>query len=150
MVLLPLPTVRERRPVHRIATMDPAGFFSASVAVFDVAGVVAIVLGAAAAALLAAVRLVQRRPRVALQTFRDMMGGAILLGLEIFVAGDLIKTITQTPTLESVAVLGIIVLIRTVLSFTIQIEIEGVLPWRRALVTSGAQVMARAARAKRT
>ncbi|CAB4910782.1 MAG: DUF1622 domain-containing protein [Actinobacteria bacterium] len=126
--------------------MDPAGFFSASVAVFDFAGVVVIVAGALAAVILVIVRLFQRRTSEALRAFRDMMGGAILLGLEIFVAGDLIKTITQTPTIDSVIVLGIIVIIRTVLSFTIQIEIEGTLPWRRALTQSGAQVMARAVR----
>lgn len=126
--------------------MDPAGFFSASVTVFDFVGVLCIVLGTIAAAVFAMVRLARRQAREALRTFRDMMGGAILLGLEVFVAGDLIKTITQTPTLESVVVLGIIVLIRTVLSFTIQIEIEGTLPWRRALTQSGAIVMARAAK----
>lgn len=125
--------------------MDPAGFFSASVTVFDFLGVLCIVLGTIAAAVFAIVRLVRRQAHEALRTFRDMMGGAILLGLEVFVAGDLIKTITQTPTLESVVVLGIIVLIRTVLSFTIQIEIEGTLPWRRALTRSGASVVARAA-----
>jgi len=126
--------------------MDPAGFFSASVAVFDFAGVVVIVAGALAAVILVIVRLFQRRSSEALRAFRDMMGGAILLGLEIFVAGDLIKTITQTPTIDSVIVLGIIVIIRTVLSFTIQIEIDGTLPWRRALTHSGAQVIARAVR----
>ena len=79
----------------------------------------------------------------AYKTMRQSFGGAILLGLEILVAGDLIRTVAVYPTLENVGVLAIIVLIRTVLSFSLEIEIEGVPPWRRALV-SGATVMKQA------
>lgn len=75
---------------------------------------------------------------------RRSFGGAILLGLEILVAGDLIRTVAVSPSLENVVVLAIIVLIRTFLSFSLEIEIEGVAPWRRALV-SGASVVTRAA-----
>lgn len=82
--------------------------------------------------------------QVAYKTMRQSFGGAILLGLEILVAGDLIRTVAVYPTLESVVVLAIIVLIRTVLSFSLEIEIDGVPPWRRALV-SGATVMKKAA-----
>ncbi len=78
----------------------------------------------------------------AFQVLRTTLGGAILLGLEVLVAADLIRTITSKPSLEDATILAIIVLIRTVLSISIQIEIEGVLPWRRALLTSGAQVVA--------
>ncbi len=77
---------------------------------------------------------------------RQSFGGVILLGLEILVAGDLIRTVAVEPTIENVAVLGLIVLIRTFLSFSLEIEIEGVPPWRRAL-TSGATVVKRAASA---
>jgi shikimate kinase len=73
---------------------------------------------------------------------RTTFGGAILLGLEVLVAADLLRTITSKPSLEDAVILGIIVLIRTILSISIQIEIEGVLPWRRALLTSGANVVA--------
>ncbi|WP_454137808.1 DUF1622 domain-containing protein [Microbacterium paulum] len=65
----------------------------------------------------------------------------MLLGLEILVAADLIRTITSKPSIEDALILGLIVLIRSVLSMSIQIEIEGVLPWRKALLTSGAQVL---------
>jgi uncharacterized membrane protein len=82
--------------------------------------------------------------KLAYKTMRQSFGGAILLGLEILVAGDLIRTVAVYPTLENVGVLAIIVLIRTVLSFSLEIEIEGVPPWRRALV-SGATVMKQAA-----
>ena len=80
----------------------------------------------------------------AYKAMRQTFGGALLLGLEILVAGDLILTVAVEPNLDNVLVLGIIVLIRTLLSFTIDIEIDGVLPWRRALA-SGATVMKRAA-----
>jgi len=81
----------------------------------------------------------------AYKTMRQSFGGAILLGLEILVAGDLVRTVAVYPTIENVGVLAIIVLIRTVLSFSLEIEIEGVPPWRRALV-SGATVMKQAAK----
>jgi hypothetical protein len=75
---------------------------------------------------------------------RQSFGGVVLLALEILVAADLIRTVAVAPTLANVAVLGLIVLIRTFLSFSLEIEIEGVPPWRR-LATSGATVAARAA-----
>ncbi len=81
---------------------------------------------------------------LAYRVMRQSFGGAILLGLEILVAGDLIRTVAVAPTLDNVLVLGIIVLIRTFLSFSLEIEMDGVPPWRKGLV-SGATVMARAA-----
>ena len=63
--------------------------------------------------------------------YRSGLGRAILLGLEFLVAADIIGTVAITPTLESVAVLGLIVLIRTFLSFSLSVEIEGRLPWQR-------------------
>jgi len=74
---------------------------------------------------------------VAYRTMRETFGGVLLLGLEILVAADLVRTVTVEPTMESVAILGLIVLIRTFLSFSLEIEIEGVPPWRRALVSGG-------------
>lgn len=78
----------------------------------------------------------------AFTVLRTTLGGAILLGLEVLVAADLIRTITSKPSVDDALILGLIVLIRTVLSMSIQIEIDGVLPWRRALLTSGGQVVA--------
>jgi uncharacterized membrane protein len=75
---------------------------------------------------------------------RESFGGVLLLALEILVAADLIRTVAVAPTLVNVGVLGLIVLIRTFLSFSLQIEIDGVPPWRR-LTTSGAAIAARAA-----
>jgi hypothetical protein len=62
------------------------------------------------------------------------------------VAADLIRTVAVAPTLQNVAVLGIIVLIRTFLSFSLQVEIDGVLPWRQSLIGSGASTVSHAAR----
>ena len=86
---------------------------------------------------------------LAYRVMRQSFGGAILLGLEILVAGDLIRTVAVAPTLDNVLVLGIIVLIRTFVSFSLEIEMDGVPPWRKGLV-SGATVMARAASATRS
>ena len=63
--------------------------------------------------------------------YRQDVGRAILLGLEFLIAGDIIRTVVVAPTLQNVLVLGLIVLIRTFLSLSLQLEIEGKLPWRR-------------------
>ena len=89
-----------------------------------------------------------RRGRVAYQTLRETFGGVLLLGLEILVAADLVRTVAVEPNLENVAILGLIVLIRTFLSFSLEIEIEGVPPWRRALVGGGRYLSEAVAHAK--
>ncbi|MGS0685382.1 DUF1622 domain-containing protein [Nakamurella sp. GG22] len=81
-------------------------------------------------------------------TLRRSIGAVLLLGLEVLVAADLIHTVAIEPTLENVAVLGLIVVIRTILSFSLEIEIEGMPPWRRAAM-SGASHVTRAARMAR-
>ncbi len=63
------------------------------------------------------------------------MGRAILLGLEFLVAADIIRTVAVTPNAQSVAVLAGIVLIRTFLSFSLQLEMTGAWPWQRPVVT---------------
>ena len=127
--------------------MDHESFFQTVTTAFEVLGVVAMLGGFVVAVILAIVTLVrQRDAKAAYITLRNSIGLVILLGLEILVAADLVKTVTSTPSLTDAAVLGIIVLIRTVLSFSLQIEIEGMVPWKRALLTSP-QLMARAAKA---
>jgi uncharacterized membrane protein len=64
-------------------------------------------------------------------SYRQDIGRAILLGLEFLIAGDIIRTVVVAPTIQNVVVLGLIVLIRTFLSLSLQLEIEGRLPWRR-------------------
>lgn len=63
---------------------------------------------------------------------RQELGKTILLGLEILVAGDIIGTVVTEPTMDRVLALGVIVLIRTFLSLSIQVEIEGRFPWQKA------------------
>lgn len=69
--------------------------------------------------------------RHAYTRFRSNLGRGILLGLELLVAADIIATITAPLTYSSVGLLAIVILIRTFLSFALEIEIEGSLPWRR-------------------
>ena len=63
--------------------------------------------------------------------YRQNLGRAILLGLELLVAGDIIKTVAVAPTLQNMAVLGALVLIRTFLSFSLELEINGRWPWQQ-------------------
>jgi uncharacterized membrane protein len=74
----------------------------------------------------------------AYRRLRQDIGRAILLGLEVLVAADIIRTVAVTPTLDSVAILGAIVVIRTFLSISMQVEVEGRFPWQpRADVKEG-------------
>ena len=88
--------------------------------------------------------------QLAYQVMRESFGGVILLGLEILVAADLVRTVAVAPTRENVIVLAIIVLIRTVLSFSLEVEIEGVAPWRRAAMGGGRRISLAARRAGQT
>ena len=62
--------------------------------------------------------------------FRKTLGRSILTGLELLVAADIIRTVAIEPTLQSVLVLGLIVIIRTFLSFSLEVEINGKWPWQ--------------------
>ncbi len=98
--------------------------------VIDVVGVLAIVIGVVYAILDAALRGLRRKSPIYTR-FRRVLGRAILLGLELLVAADIIKTVAVTPTLDSVVVLAIIVLIRTFLSWSLELEISGRWPWQK-------------------
>jgi uncharacterized membrane protein len=127
--------------------MIATNFFEAVTQVFEIIGVSAMAVGFVVAVVLAIRSWVSsKKGNLAFKTLRDSIGLVILLGLEILVAADLVHTVTSTPSLTDAAVLAIVVLIRTVLSFSLQIEIEGIAPWRRALLTSP-QLMARASAA---
>lgn len=66
------------------------------------------------------------------QRYRHDMGRAILLGLEVLVAADIVRTVAFTPTMDSVAVLAMIVAIRTFLSWSLALELDGRWPWQRS------------------
>jgi uncharacterized membrane protein len=111
---------------------------------FEALGAVILVLGVLWSIILAAVAWHRtRQPHRAYTALRDVFGGALLLALEVLVAADLIRTVAVAPTVTNVLVLALIVLIRTFLSFSLETEIEGVLPWRRA-TASGAGTVSRA------
>jgi uncharacterized membrane protein len=96
----------------------------------DAVGVVVIVAGAAIALVASAVRLSRRESDV-YRRFRQRLGQAILLGLELLVAGDIVRTVAASPNLTSVAILAAIVVIRTFLSFSLEVETTGRWPWQK-------------------
>ena len=98
----------------------------------DIAGVAAIILGALMATWILVTRAVAgERGLDAYVRFRRGIGRAILLGLELLVAADIIRTVAVDPSFESLGVLAVIVAIRTFLSFSLQLELEGRGPWQR-------------------
>jgi uncharacterized membrane protein len=109
--------------------------------VIDFAGVAIIALGALIGVCLC-VRDLLREERT-VETYsrlRTFLGRSLLLGLEFLVAGDIIKTVAIEPTFDSVIVLAIIVLVRTVLSLSIDVEIDGRWPWEAARQADAAEV----------
>ncbi len=101
--------------------------------VVDGAGVAVIVIGLLIATVtyLLAIRA-RKNPDATFRVFRQQVGKAILLGLEFLVAGDIIRTVAVAPTFEGVGVLAIVVVVRTFLSFTLAVELEGRWPWQAA------------------
>jgi len=96
----------------------------------DLVGVLIVAVGS----LLSVARFLLRRGVGFSQSYRHLredVGRAILLGLEFLIAGDIIRSVVVDPTLLNVVTLGLIVLIRTFLSMTLQLEVEGCWPWQR-------------------
>ena len=103
------------------------------VKVVETAGAGIMVFGGLGAFVVFAARAL--RPGGAHESYDELrrnLGRSILLGLEILIVADIVRTIIVDPTIESVAVLGVIVLIRILLSFSLEVEIDGVWPWRRS------------------
>lgn len=106
----------------------------------EIAGVLLIVGGL----LFASVRLFvgvpqglpAQRSAVRFKRYRHDLGRAILLGLEVLVAADIVRTVAFEPTLDSVIVLALIVAIRTFLSWSLALELDGKWPWQRAAATT--------------
>lgn len=100
--------------------------------VFELAGVGVIGLGFIwAMARAVGARGQEHAGRRAYQRVRRIFGKSILLGLEILVAADLIRTIAVAPTIENLEVLGLLILIRTALSWSLDVELEGMWPWQK-------------------
>ena len=126
--------------------MDYLTMMDRATKVFEVAGVAVLVLGFVLAVVRGAVTYARSHSMEdGYLAVRNVFGRSVLLGLEILVAADLIRTVAVEPSLENVAVLGLIVLIRTFLSFSLEVEIEGILPWRRGPVRRVAPTSAKGA-----
>ena len=124
--------------------MESAHVISLIAEAIEVAGVAVIAAGVVIAVALFAGDLLRQRPiRDAYSRLRTFLGRSLLLGLEFLVAGDIIKTVAIEPTRESAIVLAVIVLVRTVLSLSIDVEIDGRWPWQAA----EQEALARAAQA---
>jgi uncharacterized membrane protein len=107
-------------------------FISDVVKIVEAVGVALMVGGGAIALAVALRRASHTETRAtAFAELRQDLGRAILIGLEILIVGDIIRTIVVAPTVESVLVLGAIVLIRILLSFSLEVEIDGIWPWSR-------------------
>ncbi len=107
-------------------------FISDVVQWVEAAGAAIMVVGGLGALVLGAVAALKPETRGEAYTqLRRNLGRVILLGLEVLIIGDIVRTIIVDPTLESVAVLGLIVVIRIVLSFSLEIEMDGTWPWSR-------------------
>jgi len=94
----------------------------------DAVGVAAIVVGVLVATAMSL--RAKGSPADSYRVYRQRLGRAILLGLELLVAADIIRTVAVTPTFESAGVLAVIVVIRTFLSFSLEVELDGRVPWK--------------------
>jgi uncharacterized membrane protein len=107
---------------------------------FELTGVLALVVGAIWTGVIFArdyFRDVAARPQ-AYRQLRQGLGRAILVGLELLVAADIIRTVAVDPTFQSVGVLGLIVVVRTFLSWSLEVEVNGRWPWQVATATTAA------------
>ncbi|HEX8073800.1 MAG TPA: DUF1622 domain-containing protein [Thermoleophilaceae bacterium] len=99
--------------------------------VIDGAGVVVVVSGLVVATVVFLIAMRSRADRpTAYRVYRQQVGRAILLGLEFLVAADIIRTVAVSPTFRGVGVLAVVVAVRTFLSFTLDVELEGRWPWQ--------------------
>lgn len=118
--------------------MDYAWFAELAAEILDLAAVLAILAGTVVSTGQFAKAVKAGAPFVsAYERFRHALGRAIIVGLEFLIAGDIIRTVVITPTLESVAVLAGIVVVRSFISFSLQMEIEHRWPWQAGKGAAG-------------
>lgn len=118
---------RDESEARHLVEFEHAMEFTARV--FEATGVAILVMGAVWSAYRAV--LDYRGGHNVYNGIRRNFGRALLLGLEVLVAADIVKTVSVATTLENVLILGILVLVRTLLSFSLDVEIDGMFPWRR-------------------
>ena len=103
----------------------------------EAVGVLVIVAGCVAASLRFLSRYRKQEEGVAYRAYRRQLGRSIILGLEFLIAGDIIRAVVVADTLTNVAVLGLIILIRSFLSVTLFLGVEGRWPWQQATEPEG-------------
>ncbi len=99
----------------------------------DAFGVMIIILGCIGATAIFTRMSLRTSMGAAYTPYRQNVGRAILLGLEFLVAGDIVRTVAVSPSLLNIAVLAGIIIIRTILSMTLQLEVDGRWPWQNKL-----------------
>jgi|TARA_B110000967_G_scaffold145866_1_gene149308 uncharacterized membrane protein len=98
--------------------------------IIETIGVLTIFLGLLYSLLVFLIGLARKKLNQ-LEKLRQSIGKSILLGLEVLIAADIILTVSTEPTLRSVTILGLIVFVRTILSTSLQVELEGRFPWQK-------------------
>ena len=98
----------------------------------ELAAIVIIVVGVVVALIVSAARWIQSDGETAFLLFKRYMARGLLIGLDLLIAADVIKTVTLAPTLENAVVLAVLVVIRTFLTWTFVLEVEGQWPWQRS------------------
>jgi uncharacterized membrane protein len=114
--------------------MNFEDWMALAVHVFEAAGVGILAIGSIIALCHAVVGARRTSGAEVYETARRHVGRSIMLGLEVLIVADIVQTVTIAQTAESALVLAVIVLVRTFLSFSLEIELEGVVPWRRRSV----------------
>ncbi len=111
---------------------DPLALAQIAGEILDLVGVFVIIVGVVASIILVGIEFFDGKSYTFLyKSFRKNLGRCILLGLEFLVAGDIIRSVTGEPSFTSVGVLAVIVVIRSFLSITFDMEIEGRWPWQK-------------------
>jgi len=118
------------RFLWRNVTMQFAEVISIAGYAIEAVGVLVIVVGSCISSI-AFMRTFRNLPEgVAYKSYRRQLGRSIILGLEFLIAGDIVRTVIVADTLENVAILGLIILIRSFLGITLHLEVEGQWPWQ--------------------
>ena len=105
---------------------------------FELAGVAVLVIGSILAFVRSIVSLIRlRNGPAAYRHLRLYMGRSIVVGLELLIAADIVRSVAIDPTFTSVGVLALIVLVRTFLSWSLEVEINGEWPWQRSRLHKG-------------
>lgn len=105
-------------------------FINYIAAAIEILGCITIFVGVLYALAKSIVSFLKNKPETFFE-LRQTLGKSILLGLEILIAADIIATVVTEPSIESVSILGLIVFIRTFMSLSLQVELEGKFPWQK-------------------